>query len=1191
MAMVTSSNSYDLYVKFVPANAAPSAPYNAAPSAPYSKYNFDKRYALSTNGVCSGDYKQITTASGCNEAAKRLGLSQTTSKNIAAFWFVNRLRYNPTSFPYGCFMMNEVTKSNDGQLLWFNRISTDDNDNRYPSNSKMTTIDNTAICEQETFKNTCTAPYAVWADHSSDPVHGNACYKTGGPGKGGGDRRCPTGCQMTAQFPYCVSNNADGTDTKGNLLPCRAPKHVVDTQASEDAMAEAEQCFKWQCIGAAEYLEIPEVAKSISDPKWWASKRSMIDTIDNKTFTVLKKTTTSSTTMKNPHGLFGEELVTCACNKCGKYFAKAQPVFSNAVCPLYQGWKKPGCKKDNDAVIGTLFGNPGYTCKWVAGHSSKQCSRRDAPLIRYICPFSCAGNNAHLNSRVDCDVDLTIDQDEISRQAVRNTCQHPVEFCVDPFHTVACPVRCKDYLPFTYGAALRKGGSFSPPYDQDMIDKYWQAACPKAKAGNETNLVIVCDELSTHKPCFEHVYTKGRANVPVRGQNGRLIAEMYREKCHYKTAFASFETNGMHGGVIGFGQETGHGYFASHAALPKAWSVFGGFAGYYTEAEFLIFFRFPWKADEEWAKAVKQDAGASRDVSITIGHSLRAAAKTQGPFNWYLSKHSCSTNPRMQTTTAAGRRQLKKAATANGEEACEDHGYDETTCLSIGSPNCCEWVSEENECYSPIGADECKIPETTNPGGRGPPGPPSDEIDLSSIYGPITGNERDTMNGSPYTYDKSFTEINGPSFFARGFQLAPDAAFGGVTGQNNWNRMGGSVVLVNSDGAIYGCATLTDTTKMAKMDLEMATFCKECQRAPAFLKRIKPWMDSPKWQTDDKQVMSWIDSLKEGPKMMQCFCDKVKAASGHTSLWDSWKIRDDVCQYYATYKTAQAAQMGFATSASPSHKCFTTKCPEATHMLAINTTLAKTDVTNFTIGELLQGSNNKVAYEHVLMHAPHGALKAMSCGCQKCGILWNQPGTSTTLSGTCPIFASIELHFDPKQEGYKPDQNQFFDMMSTMELKSVKDQITALLTKHLVAAGLSSPGLSGLSPLAQVMIVSSYAVSVTFNTEVPQYKMTALRSGLVGKVAFTVHENREFTPSSVEVVSAPYTASPTSSPTTSPTTSPTSSPTTGSPTASPTSLDGPNYTWIIIACVVAGIMLIGGAWYLFSGNHGSDAKP
>jgi len=364
---------------------------------------------------------------------------------------------------------------------------------------------------------------------------------------------------------------------------------------------------------------------------------------------------------------------------------------------------------------------------------------------------------------------------------------------------------------------------------------------------------------------------------------------------------------------------------------------------------------------------------------------------------------------------------------------------------------------------------------------------------------------------------------------------------------------------------------------MDQMDLTEATFCKECKGAPAILKRMKPWMDSPKWQTDAKQVMSWVDSLKEGPKMMQCFCDKVKAASGHTSLWNAWKVRDEVCQYYATYKSAQAAKMGFATSASPSHKCFTTKCPKATHMLAMNTKLAKTNVTNYTIGELLQGLDAKVAYEHVLMHAHHGAMKAMSCGCQKCGILWNQPDTSTTISGTCPIFASIELHFDPKQEGYKTDQNQFFDMMSTKELMSVKDQVTALLSKHLVAAGLSS------SDLGQVMIVSSYAVSATFNTEVPQYKMTSLREGLVGKVAFTVHESQGFTPSSVDVVSAPYTASPTSSPTSS---SPTSS-----PTASPTLPDEPDYTWIIIACVVAGIMLIGGAWCLFNGNHGNDAKP
>lgn len=43
----------------------------------------------------------------------------------------------------------------------------------------------------------------------------------------------------------------------------------------------------------------------------------------------------------------------------------------------------------------------------------------------------------------------------------------------------------------------------------------------------------------------------------------------------------------------------------------------------------------------------------------------------------------------------------------NGEEACENHGYSQSTCLSIGINNdCCQW--DEGECWSAIGQNVCQ---------------------------------------------------------------------------------------------------------------------------------------------------------------------------------------------------------------------------------------------------------------------------------------------------------------------------------------------------------------------------------------------------------------------------------------------------------------------------------------------------
>jgi len=59
------------------------------------------------------------------------------------------------------------------------------------------------------------APYTKWSDQSSDPHHGNACFKPGGF-KGGGDWSCPAGCTKVHAVPYCV--------VTGTMTPCRVPQ-------------------------------------------------------------------------------------------------------------------------------------------------------------------------------------------------------------------------------------------------------------------------------------------------------------------------------------------------------------------------------------------------------------------------------------------------------------------------------------------------------------------------------------------------------------------------------------------------------------------------------------------------------------------------------------------------------------------------------------------------------------------------------------------------------------------------------------------------------------------------------------------------------------------------------------------------------------------------------------------------------
>ena len=64
------------------------------------------------------------------------------------------------------------------------------------------------------------APYTKWSDQSSDPKHGNACFKPGGPGKGGGDWQCPVGCKKVSSAPWCV-------EAKNNTAICRVAEKVA----------------------------------------------------------------------------------------------------------------------------------------------------------------------------------------------------------------------------------------------------------------------------------------------------------------------------------------------------------------------------------------------------------------------------------------------------------------------------------------------------------------------------------------------------------------------------------------------------------------------------------------------------------------------------------------------------------------------------------------------------------------------------------------------------------------------------------------------------------------------------------------------------------------------------------------------------------------------------------------------------
>jgi hypothetical protein len=41
----------------------------------------------------------------------------------------------------------------------------------------------------------------------------------------------------------------------------------------------------------------------------------------------------------------------------------------------------------------------------------------------------------------------------------------------------------------------------------------------------------------------------------------------------------------------------------------------------------------------------------------------------------------------------------------NGEEACEEHGYNQDECVAVGNGNCCEW--EDGECWAAIGPQIC----------------------------------------------------------------------------------------------------------------------------------------------------------------------------------------------------------------------------------------------------------------------------------------------------------------------------------------------------------------------------------------------------------------------------------------------------------------------------------------------------
>ena len=45
----------------------------------------------------------------------------------------------------------------------------------------------------------------------------------------------------------------------------------------------------------------------------------------------------------------------------------------------------------------------------------------------------------------------------------------------------------------------------------------------------------------------------------------------------------------------------------------------------------------------------------------------------------------------------------------NGEQACENHEYNETECSSIG---CCQWEQKDNQCWSAVGQLSCSMVRT-----------------------------------------------------------------------------------------------------------------------------------------------------------------------------------------------------------------------------------------------------------------------------------------------------------------------------------------------------------------------------------------------------------------------------------------------------------------------------------------------
>ena len=60
----------------------------------------------------------------------------------------------------------------------------------------------------------CTGAYSKFSDQSYDENHGNACFKPGGPFKGGSDWECPAGCTKVGVKPWC----GEAEDT---AAPCR----------------------------------------------------------------------------------------------------------------------------------------------------------------------------------------------------------------------------------------------------------------------------------------------------------------------------------------------------------------------------------------------------------------------------------------------------------------------------------------------------------------------------------------------------------------------------------------------------------------------------------------------------------------------------------------------------------------------------------------------------------------------------------------------------------------------------------------------------------------------------------------------------------------------------------------------------------------------------------------------------------